>query len=92
MALAKPVMGTKDPAPAYLPSLSNTPTPVSSAVRNTIVMLVRLEAVRAFMSSQWMPASAMAWPSTQISPPTQKARPSPAPRGDGGESCSVSQE
>ena len=55
-------------------------------------MLVRLEAVRAFMLRKWTPTSAMACPSTQMSPPTQKALPRPAPSFEGGDSCSVSQE
>ena len=38
--LAKPVIGTMLPAPAYLPILSYTPMPVSSAERKTRQMLV----------------------------------------------------
>ena len=44
MALEKPVMGTRVPAPARLAMLSNTPRPVSSEARKIRVMDVQIPA------------------------------------------------
>ena len=43
--LAKPVIGTMLPAPAYLPILSYTPNPVSSDAMKIRQMLVAVEAL-----------------------------------------------
>ena len=77
--LAKPVIGTMLPAPAYLPILSYTPMPVSSAERKTSVMLVAVEAACIPSCSQFVYRSMITWPMAQIVPPTQKARKSPTP-------------
>ncbi len=82
MALAKPVIGTPVPAPAYRAMRSNTPIPVSSAVKNTNVMEAKLEAEAAVIPSIVVPASIRAWPKTQMQPPTQKARRHPWPNLD----------
>ena len=49
MALAKPVMGTTVPAPAYRATRSNTPMPVSSAVKKTSAIEAKLDAAAAVM-------------------------------------------
>lgn len=90
MAFAKPLMGTNAPAPAYCPILSNTPSPVSSAVRNTSTMLANVDAVEGVMFSHASPASMQHCPMTQIAPPTQNARISPCPIFDLGDRLSTS--
>ena len=77
MALAKPLMGTNAPAPAYWPILSNTPAPVSTAVSSTIITLAKVEAAEVVRSSQERPTSMKTCPRAQMPPPTMKARKSP---------------
>ena len=64
IALEKPVMGTKVPAPARLAMVSNTPRPVSSEARKIRVMDVQVPA-----SS--LPAPRLWYSAVSPSPPAQ---------------------
>ena len=72
MALAKPVMGTKVPAPAYLASRWYQPNPVVKTERK-----MRVTEHQAPASSRPRPRLRQHWvracPTTQMSPPTTKA-------------------
>ena len=82
MALAKPVMGTRVPAPACLASLSKRPRPVSRAAKK---MRVTDTAVPA--SSPESPRLSYrlrsTCPKVQMAPPTKKAHSMSRTRGEG---------
>ena len=73
MEFAKPVIGTTVPAPATLAILSNTPMPVSTAVR-----AISVTGVAAFTPSSENPARVYSHvntcPSVQMSPPIANAQ------------------
>ena len=62
-----------EPAPAYLPMRSYTPMPVSVVPRKISTEVVNMGAVISPRFSR-SAHSVSAWPTAQISPPTQKAR------------------
>ena len=72
MALAKPVMGTSVPAPAFLASFWYQPSPVVTTESNTSVTEHQAPA-SSFVSPRLPYQSIRACPTTQISPPTKKA-------------------
>ena len=82
MALAKPVMGTRVPAPARLASLSNHPRPVSTAAAKTKVTDTAVPACSWSSPRFWYQFS-RACPSAQMAPPTPKAQATSRHRGEG---------
>ncbi len=70
--LAKPVMGTSVPAPAYRASLWYSPSPVNSAERNTSAMDAAVPACSRSSPSRRKP-SRSACPRQQMAPPVTKA-------------------
>ena len=82
MALAKPVMGTRVPAPARLAMSSNTPRPVSRAARKISVMDTQAPASSRVMPRYWYRLDSP-WPPAQMPPPTQKAHARSFHRGEG---------
>ena len=81
MALEKPVMGTKVPAPALRAISSNTPRPVSSAAKNTSVSDTRGRAFSPAPQRSYKVLSPC--PTAQMPPPTKKAQTRFFPMGDG---------
>ena len=75
-------MGTSVPAPACLAKLSNTPIPVSSAVRKIRVTETAVPASSRDSPIVWYQSSSPC-PITQISPPTRKAHTMFFPMGEG---------
>ena len=88
-ALAKPVMGTSVPAPAYRASRWYSPSAVSSTDRNTSVTEVAVAASCCVSPSACQPL-AISCPTAQIPPPTTKASAVSLPMGELGDSCRTS--
>ena len=88
-ALAKPVMGTSVPAPAYRASRWYSPSAVSSTDRNTSVTEVA-EAASCCVSPSACQPLAISCPTAQIPPPTTKASAVSLPMGELGDSCRTS--
>ena len=80
-ALAKPVMGTSVPAPAWRASLWYRPSPVNSADRNTSDTDVAVAASSSFRPRN-LYQSLRAWPRQQMAPPTRNASATFFHRGD----------
>lgn len=87
---ANPVIGTMLPAPAYLPILSYTPTPVSSADRKIRQMLAAVPELLFPQCSTQAKKSVIPCPTMQITPPTQNARQIPRAMSLLGDSLSTS--
>ena len=85
-ALAKPVMGTSVPAPPKRASLLYRFSPVSRAERNTSVQEVAVPAVFSSRPAAVQPFR-ISWPTTQMAPPTTKARTVSFSSGDLGAFC-----
>ena len=82
-ALAKPVMGTSDPAPAFAASFWYQPSVVSTAESKIRVQLVRVPAASASAPCRRNSCRSPS-PSRQIPPPTQNAQRQSAKSGECG--------
>ena len=87
--MAKPVIGTRVPAPAYLAMLSYRLSPVSSADKNTRVTETVVEASYCAIPKDIYQLSSSC-PKVQIAPPIKKAKRQFFPVGELGDACFTS--